>query len=114
MAPKKGDTHAPIATRLWRRVKIGEPDECWEWMGARKDKLPYGLIMRGPKGAGLVYTHRVAYEVTYGPVPDGLLVLHKCDNPPCCNPRHLFLGTHQDNTLDAQTKGRRPTRKGKK
>lgn len=51
-------------------------------------------------------SHRAAWELTHGPVPDGLFVLHRCDNPPCCNPAHLFLGTRGDNNRDARAKGR--------
>ena len=50
--------------------------------------------------------HRIAWEFENGPVPDGMCVCHSCDNPPCCNPKHLFLGSHQDNTQDMMKKGR--------
>ena len=59
-------------------------------------------------GTTLVATHRAAYELAYGAIPDGLLVMHSCDNPPCCNPEHLFLGTNQDNSDDKVAKGRQP------
>ena len=77
---------------------------CWTWTRAT-NKAGYGKIGSG-EGAGTLATHRVSWELTNGPVPDGLFVLHRCDNPPCCNPAHLFLGTSRDNTLDMIAKGR--------
>lgn len=73
-----------------------------EWQGHRHRN--YGQI--GGENRQLKYTHRVAWELTYGPIPDGMLVCHSCDNPPCCNPRHLFLGEPIDNTIDMISKGR--------
>ncbi|KKL18199.1 hypothetical protein LCGC14_2477890 [marine sediment metagenome] len=87
-------------------------DGCLEWQGFR-DKDGYGQISKGKEGAGLLKTHRVAWEETYGPIPDGMSVLHKCDNPPCCNEEHLFLGTHDENMADMKAKGRGTTRPGK-
>lgn len=75
---------------------------CVEWQGRRTNK-GHGQIWR--EGT-MAYTHRVAYELRNGPIPDGLWVLHRCDNPPCCNPEHLFLGTHSDNMADMRGKDR--------
>lgn len=76
----------------------GASDECWIWTGPR---------VRGGYGrAGVNLAHRLAWERANGPIPEGLFVLHRCDNPPCCNPSHLFLGTHDDNMRDRDAKGR--------
>ena len=93
-----------LEERLWRRVER-RPDGCWVFTGSRNNKN-YGQIHRGPGSRELVLVHRAAWEVTYGPVPEGLFVLHRCDNPPCCNPEHLFLGTNADNMRDMVAKGR--------
>lgn len=91
-----------IADRLWARVdKTGD---CWVWQGARTP-WGYGVIYTGK---GNARTHRVAFELTNGPIPPGLIVMHTCDNPPCCRPDHLKLGTHRDNTLDMVAKARHP------
>jgi predicted XRE-type DNA-binding protein len=85
---------------FWRRVTRSEL--CREWQGPR-DRKGYGLTTWRGRSA---HTHRLAWELTYGPVPPGMCVLHRCDNPPCCEPTHLFLGTRADNAADAMTKGR--------
>lgn len=87
---------------LWKRVQIGGPDECWPWLGARRRK-GYGHITVNRRG---FITHRLAYQLANGVDPGELCVLHKCDNPPCCNPAHLFLGTHGDNNRDCAAKRR--------
>lgn len=102
-----------IAVRLWSKVAItANPDKCWEWQGCVSE-FGYGEIGKA-KGKGFSLTHRVAYELAYGAIPDGLWVLHKCDNPPCCNPAHLFLGTDLDNMRDKVKKGRQSFSKGEK
>jgi len=89
-----------VAERFWSHVQRG-PD-CWEWTGG-KTTGGYGLFSHGPSSRR---AHRAAWIITHGPIPHGLDVCHHCDNPPCCNPDHLFLGTRQDNMTDAQLKGR--------
>lgn len=91
-----------LAERFWAHVIVSDADVCWPWTRSRLPK-GYGRIYVAGK---FLLAHRVAYELRRGPIPSGLLVLHRCDNPPCCNPKHLFLGTHQDNVRDMTTKGR--------
>lgn len=91
--------------QFWARVNIGEPSEYWEWSKAR-EKDGYGQARVVVDGITLWRAHRVAWASTYGPIPDGLWVLHHCDNPPCCNPQHLWLGTVRDNVDDCLRKGR--------
>lgn len=76
--------------------------ECWLWTGLR-NQYGYGIATYQKHR---MVASRVAYELTHGPIPPGLHVLHRCDNPPCCRPSHLFLGTATDNTNDRVAKGR--------
>jgi hypothetical protein len=91
----------PIEERLLEKV-IKIPNGCWEFNGAR-DYNGYGLIRFNTK---VTRASRVAYEVWVGEIPSGLCVLHKCDNPCCVNPNHLFIGTLKDNSQDSWNKGR--------
>lgn len=89
-----------VEGRFWSRMERG--DGCWLWKGSRMTK-GYGKF----KASGVqVSTHRAAWMLTHGEIPAGLYVCHRCDNPPCCNPAHLFLGTNADNQRDAMSKGR--------
>jgi hypothetical protein len=93
----------PLADRFWGKVRVGKAQECWEWTGGRY-LAGYGFLPDYPNGK--LMAHRLSYEIHFGPISDGLHVLHKCDNPPCVNPNHLFLGTHQDNMADKVAKSR--------
>lgn len=88
--------------RFWEKVDTSNPDGCWEWMGG-KFRGNYGCFWNSKKG---VLAHRFSYELYYGKIPKGILVCHKCDNPLCVRPDHLFLGEHIDNIVDAAEKGR--------
>jgi len=82
------------------------PDACWIWRGSTT-AYGYGNIRVGGRGTQVaIYAHRLAYEYFVGPIPPGLLVCHACDNPPCTNPAHLWLGTPADNMHDRDRKGR--------
>jgi hypothetical protein len=89
--------------RFWSRVN--KTDNCWEWQGYCM-KAGYGLLQARKISSQPMTTHRIAWELRYGSIPDGLHVLHKCDNPPCVRPGHLFLGTQADNSRDRHRKGR--------
>lgn len=103
--PSTHPTPKPITERLWRHVdKTGE---CWKWTAAKvggKMSMGHGVMRLQDRN---VLVHRVSWELHFGPIPDGLCVLHRCDNPPCVRPDHLFLGTKADNTADMMRKGRK-------
>jgi hypothetical protein len=84
------------ALKRYVRARIRVVGKCWEWQGGKVGG-GYGHCRIGQKA---VTTHRLAYQLWRGPIRRGWVVRHKCHNPPCCNPRHLLLGTHEDNTLD--------------
>lgn len=98
----------PISERFWNKVqKSDNPDGCWIWIGNRNGNN-YGVISKSINQGkqDKLLAHRVSYELEYGNIPDGMNVLHKCDNPPCVRPKHLFLGTQLDNIADMVSKNR--------
>lgn len=100
--------------RLWAKVDRSASG-CWEWTGKSRSAFGYGLIrLSKAEGGKLIGAHRLAWELTNGPIPEGLCVLHSCDNPPCCRPDHLHLGTKADNMREKVERGRAVTWKNGK
>jgi hypothetical protein len=96
-----------VSARFW--AKVDKNGDCWEWMA--NTRKGYGSI----KVSGIsVYAHRLSWEMQNGPLQNGMLVLHKCDNPRCVNPSHLFVGTQKDNMEDREAKDRGADRRGNK
>lgn len=104
----------PFEIRFWSKVDKNGPilphmdTPCWEWIGRRvQGKYGYFDVLVSTNTSTQVYAHRISWEISNSqPIPDKLYVLHKCDNPPCVNPDHLFLGTYKDNSDDMIRKGR--------
>ena len=92
----------PFEESFWAKVDRRDMDECWEWTACR-NSFGYGSCRVSGK---TVASHRIAWMLQNGEIADGLCVLHRCDNPPCCNPGHLFLGSRADNNHDCFAKGR--------
>jgi len=88
---------------VWKKIDKKADTECWEWLGY-KDRDGYGRFSINNE---MYLTHRLIYELKCSKIPEGLCVLHRCDNPSCCNPHHLFLGTNKDNFIDMTAKNRR-------
>jgi len=111
----KAKTVRPLEDRFWEKVNKDGPimphmdSPCWMWTSAKTPQgYGYITIKRGKSKKA----HRISYEIHCGPIPDGQQVLHRCDNPPCVNPEHFFLGTNLDNVRDKVSKGRSPSLKG--
>lgn len=100
---------AVLDERFWARVR--KTSTCWIWTGATKEPrasqpVGYGRVVLSKNPLRHGYAHRLSWEIHFGPIPKGKDVLHKCDNPPCVNPQHLFLGTQLDNMKDCASKKR--------
>lgn len=98
--------------RFWSHVKVSEGDGCWLWTGERRErrgakKGGYGVFVIEAGGLRVRFrAHRFAWEVTYGPIPEGQLIRHKCDVRLCCRPDHLEPGTNRENVYDMMRRGR--------
>ena len=102
------------STKFWQTVQRGEDGDCWPWLGstgAGDGKIRYGKLWDSGKKVH-VYAHRYAFEQTHGEIPTSLVVRHHCDNPVCCNPAHLAVGTQQDNVKDRQKRNRHRSLRG--
>ena len=95
------NVRVPLVDRMAKHT-AARPNGCQEWTGSH-DRKGYGRIKANGKNQA---AHRVAWELAFGAIPDGLFVLHRCDNPPCVKPAHLFLGTNAVNMADCVAKGR--------
>ena len=101
-----------LAERLWSKVdRTGGVDACWPFKG-KGQSGGYGVLSTSKRPYRTIYTHRLAYRLATGVDPHGQAVCHRCDNPPCCNPAHLFLGTIADNVRDMIAKGRQGVNNG--
>ena len=112
-ARKRGLPTMPLDERLKANMVVNVTTGCWEWQGSKRNG--YGRITIGSRKDGtrrVAMAHRVSYELFKGEIPDGMEICHKCDNPCCINPNHLFAGTRQDNIDDREQKGRNNPPKG--
>lgn len=95
-----------LENRFWRQVDKKSDNECWIWSGT-KNKKGYGCIIKDDGSRKRHLAHRASYIINKGEIPDGLYVLHSCDNPSCVNPNHLRVGTQSENIKEAFDKGRK-------
>lgn len=106
---KRGHIQETREQRFWSKVRMAPGDGCFAWLGGQDGRRGYGKFWFSPTQRSM-FAHRAAWVLMNGAIPDGLHVLHRCDNPICVRPDHLFLGTPTDNLHDAITKGRHSRR----
>ena len=94
-----------LADKIANKYAIDPETGCWNWTAACNAR-GYGVVSRGGRGSGLHKAHRASWMVHRGELADGAWVLHKCDNPRCINPDHLYLGDHRQNVCDMMSRGR--------
>lgn len=97
-----------VNTRFWDKVRIPSKDDCWEWTGHRNHGYGVFKVRIGPYKRRYFRASRFAWAFFNGEIPLGLSACHRCDNPACVNPSHIFLGTHADNMMDKVSKSRQP------
>lgn len=104
-----------LERRFWSKVDRRGPDDCWPWIAKSiiSKSSPYGVLNLGRTATSSTETttsNRIAFALANGGIEDGVIVRHTCDNPPCCNPKHLIPGTHYDNVHDMLSRGRHNTK----
>lgn len=103
---RRSRSNGDAISTFWSHVDRRSDDECWEWSAGKTSRLPgqnYGLFSWNHKG---IRAHRFSFELHYGPLVGKEMACHTCDNPPCCNPKHLFRGNAKRNSDDMMSKGR--------
>lgn len=110
--PGNKRTNEQIEIDFWKRVKVGPSNRCWPWIAGKRENVPgkdYGIVWISGKKTG---AHQFAYRLANGEIPAGMIIRHSCDNPPCCNPSHLLIGTHADNKADCISRNRQRHERG--
>jgi hypothetical protein len=106
--PKLSELSSETLAKFWSHVQIGRPQDCWPWLRGRDGKGYGAFAYRGR----VLIASRLAWAIEHGSVPQDMQVLHTCDNPPCCNPRHHYLGSHESNVADRVARKRQTTHRG--
>ena len=106
--PRTFDDLKASFSQSYTIVERGYKTQCWEWNGT----IEHNGYGRTTYSGGIIKAHRLSWMIHFGDIPNGICVCHHCDNPKCCNPEHLFIGSHRDNLIDRNSKGRYAYPKG--